>query len=105
MFNINATRDSVIEILSLTRTVEQAERIVAALEYLTNVGWDILEADYTHADRDGNDIPRCVVIELTRHSGGEWEEAELYVNEEGVVQSDMDRSGIIAYLVGDRQAF
>ncbi|QOP65435.1 hypothetical protein SEA_DIABLA_109 [Gordonia phage Diabla] len=105
MFNINADRDAIIEILSLTRTVRQTERMVRALEYLTNVGWDILECDYMYADENGDAIDRCIVVDLTRHRTGEWEEAQLWIDDEGVVVSDADKSGIIANLVGDRQEF
>ncbi|QRI45689.1 hypothetical protein SEA_ROYALG_105 [Gordonia phage RoyalG] len=52
-----------------------------------------------------DDIDRCVVVDLTRHRTGEWEEAQLWIDDDGIVVSDMDASGIMANLVGDRQEF
>ncbi|QOR56250.1 hypothetical protein SEA_LINETTI_106 [Gordonia phage Linetti] len=124
MFDINAKKDLIVDAFTETRTSPQMDRVIACLEYMTNVGWELSNVVHGHIDDLKVGDGRCVVMEFYRN--GEWEiqSANVWIDAEGIVQSDQDRNfahgwkgnppGVhpagesaswVVYYVGDRQAF
>ncbi|QDF17948.1 hypothetical protein SEA_GOURDTHYMES_104 [Gordonia phage GourdThymes] len=117
MFDINAKKELVIDAFAETRTEPQTYRVVACLEYMTNVGWELEAVNHGYIDDLKVGDGRCIVMELYRNAEFEIQSARVWIDAEGIVQSDQDRDWThnqnatdgqqswVTYYVGDRQAF
>lgn len=98
---IDTTRiegDILVVALTETRTPDQTERVIAAINELCARGWEFDEANHDWIEDERQrpeDGERCVVLKAEKldHSTQIYDRIEVWINEDGQVRHEGDPEG------------